>query len=80
MKEIYFYTRPKCSLCEEAKLNLQLVGEDIPLTIHEINIDDSDELTEEYGLMIPVITHNNDVIQYGQCDYATIRTYLENHS
>ncbi|MBM7648741.1 glutaredoxin [Bacillus ectoiniformans] len=80
MTEIYFYTRPNCSLCEEAKLNLQLVREDIPFTLHEVNIDDSDKLTEEYGLMIPVITHNNHLIQYGQCDYATIRTYLEKHS
>ena len=54
LPEVNFYTREKCSLCEDAKLMLNLVQEDIPFIVKEFDIDESDELTERFGLMIPV--------------------------
>ncbi|HZG70249.1 MAG TPA: glutaredoxin family protein [Chondromyces sp.] len=77
MKEIYFYTRPQCPLCREAQLTLEMVREEIPFIVHEKNINESDELTEKYGLMIPVIEYNGEIIQYGQVDYATIKLKLQ---
>ncbi|HEY9577428.1 MAG TPA: glutaredoxin family protein [Pseudobacillus sp.] len=77
MKEVYFYTRAQCSLCEEAKRTLELVQEETPFHIYEINIDESDELTEKYGLMIPVVEMNGDIIQFGHVDYPTIKMKLD---
>ncbi|KAB7704187.1 glutaredoxin family protein [Bacillus aerolatus] len=77
MKEVYFYTRAQCPLCVEAKTVLGLVQEDVPFQLHEINIDESDELTEKYGLMIPVIECNGEVIQFGNVDYPTVKLKLE---
>ncbi|WP_307258249.1 glutaredoxin family protein [Oikeobacillus pervagus] len=75
--EVFFYTRKKCPLCEEAKLNLQLVSEDIEIKIHEIDIETDDQLIEEYGLMIPVVKCQGNLIQYGQVDYVTLRNRLQ---
>ncbi|TQR19953.1 glutaredoxin family protein [Psychrobacillus vulpis] len=69
---VHFYTRPGCHLCEDARLMLKLVQEDISFEIKEINIEENDELHEKYMLMIPVVELENNIIQYGQIDYATI--------
>ncbi|MEK4028063.1 MULTISPECIES: glutaredoxin family protein [Bacillaceae] len=77
MKEVCFYTRPQCRLCEEAKRTLELVREETPFHVREINIDESDELTEKYGLMIPVIELDGEIVQFGDVDYPTIRLKLD---
>lgn len=77
MKEIIFYTRPQCPLCTEAQTVLQFVQEEVPIVIHERNINDRDEWTEQYGLMIPVIEYNHEIIQYGVIDYPTLIKKLQ---
>lgn len=69
---VQLYSRPNCPLCEEAKLMLQLVMEDVPLIIEEINIEDHDEIHEKYLLRIPVIESQGWVIQEGRIDYPTL--------
>jgi glutaredoxin len=69
---VQFYTRPGCHLCEEARLMLKLVQEDIAFEIHEVNIEEDEELHEKYMLMIPVVEFEGEIIQYGQVDYATL--------
>lgn len=69
---IHFYTRPGCHLCDDARLMLKLVQEDVEFEVNEINIEEDDALHEKYMLMIPVIELEGKIIQYGQVDYATI--------
>ncbi|TYS15260.1 glutaredoxin family protein [Rossellomorea vietnamensis] len=77
---ITFYTRSRCPLCEDAKLMLNLIKDDIPFVLKEYDIDESDELTERFGLMIPVVEINGEIIQYGQIDYFTISKRLHEKS
>lgn len=70
--EINFYTRPGCHLCDDARLMLKLVREDVAFDINELNIEEDDTLHEKYMLMIPVIELESKIIQYGRVDYATI--------
>lgn len=69
---IQFYTRTNCSLCEEARLMLQLVSDDVKLQIDEINIEDDDRIHEKYMIRIPVIERDGLVIQEGRIDYLTL--------
>ena len=69
---VHFYTRPGCHLCDDARLMLKLVKEDVAFDIKEINIEEDDTLHEKYLLMIPVIELEDEIIQFGQIDYATI--------
>lgn len=69
---VHFYTRPGCHLCEDARLMLKLVNEDVAFDINEVNIEEDDVLHEKYMLMIPVIESEGKIIQYGRVDYATI--------
>ncbi|BCB05604.1 glutaredoxin family protein [Bacillus sp. KH172YL63] len=76
MNTVTFYTRSQCGLCEDAKLTLKLVQDDIGFEIKEIDIDGSDELTERFGLMIPVVEREGEILQYGQIDYFTLSKRL----
>lgn len=69
---VQFYTRPNCPLCEDARLMLELVKEDVILHIEEINIEDNDDIHEKFLLRIPVIERNGVVIQEGRIDYPTL--------
>ena len=69
---VKFYSRPNCELCEEGLLTLKMVQEDLTFQIEQYNIETSDTLHEKYMFMIPVVEVNNEVIQYGQLDYATL--------
>lgn len=70
--KVQFYSRSNCPLCEEARLMLELVKEDIYLDIEEINIEENDELHEKYFLRIPVIECKGQIIQEGRIDYPTL--------
>ena len=70
--KIQFYTRPNCGLCEEARLQLSMVAEDIELEIEEINIEEDDAAHEKYMLRIPVIESKGEIIQEGRIDYPTL--------
>ncbi|MFJ7971755.1 glutaredoxin family protein [Psychrobacillus sp. NPDC096389] len=70
--EVYFYTRPGCHLCDDARLMLKLVQEDVSFEIKEVNIEEDEVLHEKYMLMIPVIELEGKIIQFGQIDYPTI--------
>ncbi|MBA4537067.1 glutaredoxin family protein [Bacillus aquiflavi] len=77
---ITFYTRVQCPLCVEAKTVLTELQKETSFTIEEINIADSDHLTEKYGLKIPVIEINGREVQYGKIDQFTILNYLNQHN
>ncbi|AIE61292.1 glutaredoxin family protein [Bacillus methanolicus] len=68
MQKIIFYTRKKCPLCEKAKQVLQEIKSEYPFTLEEVDIDESDALTEKFGLMIPVVEIDGEVVQYGHVD------------
>ncbi|MBS4195306.1 glutaredoxin family protein [Lederbergia citri] len=76
--EVIFYTRNRCPLCVDAKLILQHLQKEHSFQIIERDIETSDEWTEKYGLMIPVVEINGEVVQYGMIDPLTIEEKL-NH-
>lgn len=65
---VKLYTRNRCHLCENAKAILLSLKEKWEFQYIEADIDESDELTEKYGLMIPVVEIDGEEVQYGQID------------
>lgn len=70
------YTRNKCPLCDKAKKIIMELKEEYHFEYAEYDIDESDELTERYGLMIPVVHIDGEEIQYGQIDRITLEEAL----
>jgi len=73
---ITFYTRKRCPLCEKAKNILFELKNDHPFTFEEIDIDESDELTERYGIMIPVVHMDDEEVAFGIIDKDDISNRL----
>ncbi|MGG4167434.1 glutaredoxin family protein [Rossellomorea vietnamensis] len=76
MNSVIFYTRTQCGLCEDAKITLKLLQDEMGFSIEEEDIDKSDDLTERFGLMIPVVELDGEILQYGQIDYFTLSKRL----
>lgn len=55
MKSIYLYSTPGCHLCELAREIVVPLLNAEQLQLEEIDIAESDELIERYGVRIPVL-------------------------
>lgn len=55
MMNLFLYGTSACHLCEQAKDIIWLLLEEYPLRLLEIDIAESDELLERYGVRIPVV-------------------------
>ncbi|MDQ0273433.1 glutaredoxin family protein [Cytobacillus purgationiresistens] len=79
MKEsrLNLYTRSRCPLCVKAQRVIADVREEHDFIYTELDIDESDEWTEKYGLMIPVVEIDGEIIQYGQIDHFTVLEALQ---
>jgi glutaredoxin len=73
------YTRQHCHLCEQAKEAIMELKEEYSFMIEEIDIDQSDELTEKYGLMIPVLLLNGKEAGFGQINKNFIRNRFQEY-
>ncbi|MDQ0186955.1 glutaredoxin family protein [Cytobacillus kochii] len=76
MQIVKLYTRKRCPLCEQAELVIEMVQEESLFQYKAIDIETSDDLTERFGLMIPVIEVDGEILQYGQVDYVTLSEKL----
>jgi glutaredoxin len=74
---ITFYTRKRCPLCEKAKKLILDLKEEWNFTLEEIDIDESDELTELYGMMIPVVHINGEEVAFGIINKIDISNRLQ---
>ena len=73
---VTFYTRARCPLCDKAKADLLELREELSFDLEEIDIETSDELTERFGLMIPVVYINEIEAGYGIIDKDYMRSII----
>ncbi|CAD2079317.1 glutaredoxin family protein [Phocicoccus pinnipedialis] len=72
--------RNNCKLCDDAMIQLKLALDGFEDVGYEsINIDFDDTLQEKYMLRIPVIMHQDKVIQEGIIDFFTIHEYIDGY-
>ncbi|MBO0959021.1 glutaredoxin family protein [Neobacillus sp. MM2021_6] len=74
---ITLYTRNRCPLCDKAKATLDELKQEWNFRLEEIDIETSDELTERYGLMIPVVHLDGEEVGFGFVDKFAISNRLQ---
>ncbi|MBP1943553.1 glutaredoxin [Bacillus luteolus] len=74
--KIIMYSKLDCPLCMKAKVVLEKLGEEFPITIEEVDIYQDDVLLEKYQIMIPVVEIDGEEITYGIVDKDSIRKRL----
>jgi hypothetical protein len=80
MKTVYLYSTPGCHLCEIAWEILVPLVSYLPLRLEEIDIAESDELIEQYGIRIPVLKFNDYADELGwPFDSAQAAIFLQKY-
>lgn len=74
---IKFYTKPKCSLCDEVRILLNQLRKEHPLNVEEINILDDPSLYERYKYEIPVLLSSDLLHFQGRIDAKRLRERLD---
>ena len=73
---VTLYTRPGCHLCDEARAVLLRVREELPFSLHEVDIERDDELFKRYLERIPVVCLDGEELFEYHVDEATLRRRL----
>lgn len=77
---ITLYTRKRCPLCEKAKETILELKEEWNFQLEEFDIEECDELTERYGLMIPVVHIDGEEVAFGFVNKFDISNRLQEKS
>ena len=77
---VQLFTTLGCHLCEEAHEQLQLLnGNGMDLSIELVEIADSEDLMDRYGITIPVIREGDREIGW-PFSVDELRTFLNNNT
>ncbi len=74
---IKFYTKPKCSLCDDVRILLNQLRKEYPLDIEEVNILDDPDLYEKYKYEIPVLLFPDGSELKGRIESKELRKKLK---
>lgn len=77
MRKLIFYTKENCSLCDDAKVLLDLLRHEYPFEMDERDIYTNDVWLEKYQLMIPVVKVNNITLDCEQISYDSLEKALK---
>jgi hypothetical protein len=69
-------TRSGCSLCDKARFLLDVIGEDLPLEVVAIDIDEDPELRCRYDQRIPVIRVAGEEVCEGVITLPSLRAAI----
>jgi len=72
------YSRPGCHLCDDMLAALQPLLQEAGAHVEIIDIDTDAALRERYGLRIPVLALDGEVVAEGRLDVDAVRDALRN--
>ena len=75
-REVIFYTRKQCGLCDEAAGELYRLREALRFNLRELDIDDDADLRAQYNDIVPVIAIGDRVIAHAPVDLKLLREEL----
>ena len=64
-KSLILYSTPACHLCETALELVEPIISSMAIVITKVDISNSDELVELYGIRIPVFCFENEDFEIG---------------
>ncbi|WP_066141840.1 glutaredoxin family protein [Lederbergia lenta] len=76
---ITFYTKKNCMLCEDAELMLRMLQKEYGFDIITNDIETNEMWMEKYGISIPVVEIDGELIQEGIIDLFTLEEQIQKH-
>ncbi|HEX7046929.1 MAG TPA: glutaredoxin family protein [Gammaproteobacteria bacterium] len=77
MAGLVLYSRPGCHLCEDMHAELQPLLQAAGLAVEVVNIDTDAGLRETFGIRIPVLVLDGEVISEGRLDADAVADALK---
>ncbi|MBW3583279.1 MAG: glutaredoxin family protein [Euryarchaeota archaeon] len=71
---VHFYTRKRCSICDEARIRLENDLGDAPVTIVDHDVDEDPALEKRYGDHVPVAVHQGQELFALSYDAEAVRS------
>ena len=71
------YTGPDCSLCESVKAEFLAQGAERHFELREVDITTDRALKKRYGLSIPVLEIDGEILLSGRVEPAELRRVLK---
>ncbi|AVQ99818.1 glutaredoxin family protein [Oceanobacillus sp. M65] len=78
MRNVILYTKNPCSLCDEAKMMLELLQKDYSFNLIERDIETNDEWMERYHLLIPCVIIGKNFVDGSQMGWNTLVRAFQN--
>ena len=75
---LVLYSRSGCHLCDDMLVGLQPLLHETGAGVRVVDIDTDAALRERYGLRIPVLELDGEVITEGRLDADAVRDALRN--
>ncbi|MBU7595082.1 MULTISPECIES: glutaredoxin family protein [Bacillaceae] len=76
MKEVIFYSKENCSLCDKGLAIILELQKEFDFEYKVVDIYQDDKLLEKFQIMIPVVEIAEEVVTYGILDKDSIRKRL----
>jgi glutaredoxin len=76
---VRIYSKPRCSLCDEARALLEQIRTRVPFDLEVVDIRDQVDTWERYRHAVPVITVNGEEIGRLRVDPAALEARLAWH-
>ena len=73
---VRLYSRTNCTLCEEARVDLERICTPLAVAYDEVDVDADPELRAEYGDRVPVIVVDGHEVGYFRVEEARLRAAL----
>ena len=73
---VCFYYRDGCHLCEEMAARIHAGWPQLMDGMVWVDVDSNPEIRQKYGLKVPVLTRNDQVICEYQVDQAAMTVYF----
>jgi len=80
MKQIIFYTKENCSLCDDAYALLKLFQNYYQFDLIERDIYSNDKWLEEFQLLIPVVELGSRIIDCEEINYDVLEEAIKNYT
>jgi glutaredoxin len=78
--KVDIYSKPHCSLCEQAKAALERVRARLPFELREVDIRSDPDLLERHRYDIPVVLVDGEVVFRHRVDEARLEELLRGWS
>ena len=78
MLRLTLYTRPGCHLCDAMKGVVDAIARHEPVALRQVDITGNGDLERRFGVEIPVLMHDGQVIARARTTRAALLESLRN--